>query len=131
MIVIPSVNTAWFDVDDTLVLWNPTKEQLEKDGIEFECPGSLVLVDDQLLPSTPWKAFLVPHKVHIEQLKKHKLRGHKVVVWSAGGWDWAESVVRALKLEQFVDVVISKPNWAYDDKQPHEYMPKSQWMKDE
>lgn len=54
-----------------------------------------------------------------------------MVVWSAGGWDWAEAVVKTLKLENFVDLVISKPTWTYDDLQPSEFIPKPQWMKDE
>lgn len=131
MIVIPSTCSVFCDVDDTLVLWNPTQEQLDKEGIDFECPGSFVMVDDELVPSPPWIKRLVPHKVHIEQLKKHKMRGHLIVVWSAGGWDWAEAVVKTLGLEHIVDLVVSKPTWTYDDLQASEFMPKSKWMKDE
>lgn len=133
MIVIPCKQTTFFDCDDTLVMWNATSEQLEKDGVDFTCPGSLVDIDndgnEQFAPE--WKARLLPHKKHIEQLKKHKMRGHTIIVWSAGGWDWASAVVKALGLENFVDLVISKPTWAYDDLQPSEFMPKPQWMKDE
>lgn len=132
MIVIPSVNSVFWDVDDTLVLWNPTKEQLEKDGIDFECPAGLFLNEENnVTPGKPWTARLVPHKTHIEQLKKHKMRGHMIVVWSAGGYDWAEAVVKRLGLEQYVDVVISKPTWAYDDMPAERILPKVQWMKDE
>jgi len=131
MIVVPCKQTVFCDVDDTLVLWSPTQEQLEKEGIDFECPGSFALIDDELVKSPPWIARLVPHKLHIEQLRKHKMRNHTIIVWSAGGWDWAEAVVRTLKLENVVDLVISKPTWVYDDLQPAEFMPKPQWMKDE
>lgn len=131
MIVIPSNQAVFSDVDDTLIMWNATPEQLEKDGIRITCPGGLWLNEDgELVPSESWTQLVVPHKVHIEQLKKHKARGHTVVVWSAGGWDWARAAVEALGLEQFVDVVISKPRWCYDDLPPAEYMPKSQWMQD-
>lgn len=128
---MPSHTAVFFDCDDTLVMWSPTPEQSEKDGVDFECPGSFAMIDGELKPSPSWKTRLVPHKKHIEQLKLHKMRGHTVVVWSAGGWDWAEAVVKTLKLEQYVDLVINKPIWAYDDLPPSEYMPKSQWMKDE
>jgi len=42
-------------------------------------------------------------------------RGHAIVVWSGGGADWAEAVVKALKLEEFVDVVTAKPTYYIDD----------------
>ena len=131
MIVLPCNQTTYFDVDETLVFWSPTTEQLDKHGIEITCPGSYILVDDELTrcPSVTQK--LVPHFKHIQQLINHKLRGHTIIVWSAGGYDWAEVVVKALKLEQYVDLVISKPTWIYDDKKPEEFMPKPYWMKDE
>lgn len=133
MIVIPCTQPTFFDVDDTLVMWNSTPEELETRGVDFTCPGSLVTIDEDgeqgFAPE--WKTRLLPHRKHIEQLKKHKLRGHTVVVWSAGGYDWAAAVVKALGLETFVDLVISKPTWAYDDLQPNEFIPKPQWMKDE
>ena len=132
MIVLKSDNSVFWDVDDTLVLWSPTVEDREKYGIDIICPGSKILKDDGTIDVGPsWTERLVPHFVHIEQLKKHKARGHTVVVWSAGGFDWAEVAVRALGLENYVDLVISKPDWAYDDLPPEKYMPKSQYMKNE
>lgn len=131
MIVVPCKEAVFFDVDDTLVKWSPTQEEKFMFGVEFTCPGSTTLIDGELKESGPWKEFLVPHRKHIESLKKHKQRGHTVVVWSAGGYDWAAAVVKTLGLENFVDLVISKPRWAYDDLPPNEYMPKSQWEKDE
>ena len=133
MIVVPCKNAVFFDIDDTLVMWNATQEELDMRGVDFECPGSLVDIDKDSNESfaPAWKERLLPHRKHIEQLKKHKMRGHTIVVWSAGGFDWAAAVIRALKLENFVDLVISKPTWSYDDLQPAEFIPKPQWMKDE
>ena len=131
MIVLPCKQTTFIDVDETLVLWSPTQEQLDREGIEFECPESYGVIDGELKPSGSWRARLVPHKKHIEQLKNHKMRNHTVIVWSAGGYDWAETVVRTLGLELYVDLVISKPTWCYDDKQPEEFIPKPFWLKDE
>lgn len=133
MVVIPCKQIVFFDVDDTLVAWDATPEQLEERGIEIICPGSLVSVDEDGTQgfAPEWKQLILPHRKHIEQLKKHKMRNHTVVVWSAGGWDWAHAAVKALKLEKFVDLVISKPTWTYDDLPASEFMPKSQWFKDE
>lgn len=133
MIVVPCKNAVFFDVDDTLVSWNASPEDLEARGVDFTCPGSMHDIDNDGNPvyCPPWKELLLPHRKHIEQLKKHKMRGHTVVVWSAGGYDWAAAVVKALGLESYVDLVISKPIWTYDDLQPSEFIPKPQWMKDE
>jgi hypothetical protein len=131
MIVIPCKQPTFFDVDDTLVMWNATPEELAERGVDFECPGSHTIIDGEIKETPPWKERLLPHRKHIEQLKKHKMRGHTIVVWSAGGYDWAAAVVKALQLENFVDLVISKPIWCYDDLQPNEFIPKPQYMKDE
>jgi hypothetical protein len=56
-------------------------------------------------------------------MKKHKARGHKIVVWSAGGWEWAKSVVETLELTEIVDLVMSKPAWFYDDIPSSSFMP--------
>lgn len=145
MKVLPCKQPTYFDVDDTLVMWNRPAAD-DPDAIEITCPTSrterflLEMTDDgNLEPDTPtetvsvgtWTERLKPHKKHIEQLKLHKLRGHTVIVWSAGGWEWAEAVVRALKLEQYVDLVIEKPMWFYDDLMPNEFMGKRYYMKDE
>lgn len=94
----PRVN---FDIDGTLVAWeyDPTKESVEINGNMFNI-----------------------HKAHIDQLKKHKARNHQVEVWSAGGADWAKSVIKALQLEEFVDIVGPKPSWCYDDLPANEFI---------
>jgi len=62
------------------------------------------------------------HAPHIEMIKDFKARGHSIVVWSAGGAEWAEAAVLALNLEELVDVVLSKPDWYIDDKKASEFM---------
>jgi hypothetical protein len=131
MIIFPGHQTVYCDVDDTLILWSPSQEQIEKEGIDIHCSESMTLIDGKLVQSSSWATKVVPHKKHIAQIIKHKMRGHQVVVWSAGGADWAAAAVRALQLEKYVDLVIQKPTWCYDDLPPEEYMPKSQWLKDE
>jgi len=131
MIVIPGNLTVYCDVDDTLCMWKPTPEQLEARGIEIFCPNSMITMEDGTVANAGgWSAHIVPHRAHIEQLKKHKMRGHTVVVWSQGGFDWAEAAVKALKIEYLVDVVISKPMWLIDDIKPVEFMPDPLWLED-
>lgn len=131
MFVMKCQQTVFCDVDDTLVMWNATPDQLEKRGITIECPISTYYNEEgEQKTIEGWTQRLLPHRKHIDQLIKHKLRGHTVIVWSAGGYDWAEAVVKALKLEKIVDLVISKPIWTYDDLQPIEFIPKPQYCKD-
>lgn len=94
-----------FDVDDTLVMWGlPISDK----HIQFSNDG--------------YSQMLLPHQKHIDQLKKHKLQGHFVIVWSAGGATWAQQVVNTLILNQYIDLVISKPNFYYDD------LPSTEWL---
>jgi len=101
---------AYFDVDDTLVIHatNMTEEQ-EKRSIRVrdEC------FTTSCIPNTPM----------IEKLKDHYIRGDGVCVWSQGGSDWAEAVVKALKLEKYVHVILTKPTHYYDDLEVDMWMP--------
>ena len=99
--------TVAFDCDETLVLWSSLKPLEERIHIEA---GEI-------------SAYVWPHKKHIEQLKKHKARDHRIIVWSAGGYAWAEAVVKALELDSYVDVVMTKFQWYYDDLKSEEFMP--------
>jgi FMN phosphatase YigB (HAD superfamily) len=109
MLVIDSDKVTFFDVDDTLVKWSFSQEEADQYGIKFNNFG--------------YETLLVPHRTHIEQLKKHRARGHKIIVWSAGGYDWAAEVVKVLGLEDAVDLVISKPTWFYDDLPASHFLP--------
>jgi phosphoserine phosphatase len=108
---IKSHRIVYFDVDDTLVVWN-WKE------LDPNC-SILVSVSD---PDSDFTAQLMPHQRHIELLKQFKARGHTVVVWSAGGWRWAESAVKALGIEDLIDYVMSKPDWYVDDLHASSFM---------
>lgn len=112
MIHIKCIQPAFFDVDDTLLLWGR--------GIE----GRRVTVKYNDLVSES----AVAHEAHITKLKQHKARGHTVVVWSAGGSEWARQAVELLGLEDYVDLVIEKPMWLYDDLQPSQFMPRADWL---
>lgn len=57
----------------------------------------------------------LPHHRHIDLLKKFAMRGHGVIVWSAGGEDWAYYIVKTLGLLNVVDITVSKMDWFIDD----------------
>ena len=102
---------AYFDCDDTLVSWGFVVDYPREDKMEFKDPS-----DGSSL-------YLKVIQEHVEALKLHKLRGHTVIVWSAGRADWAQEVVTKLGLNSHVDAVMSKPNWFYDDIPASEFMP--------
>jgi len=93
---------VYLDCDDSAILWSPENYPHEE--------SELVYHEDQY---GKW-AFL-PHKKNVEFVKNLKRQGYGVVVWSAAGADWAEKVVKMLKLEGYVDVILSKPELAVDD----------------
>lgn len=102
---------AFFDIDDTLIGWGKP---------EFVDNGNFVKIELNGFKEVHWIL-----KENVEALKLHKSRGHTVVVWSAGGYQWAEAVVKALKLEDMVDLVCGKPMWLYDDLQPEDFLPRA------
>jgi hypothetical protein len=134
MIKIHGDVLVYCDVDDTLVMWNASNEELNERGVVITCPESLICVDPDTgenIYSPAWSERVLPHRKHIEQLKKHKLRGHTIVVWSAGGADWAYAAAEALGLKDIVFLAIKKPDYYYDDLLPGEFMGKRYYFKGE
>ena len=112
MRVIKNENVIFFDVDDTLVLWDR----------EFNSPHyDTVAITD---PYDSKTVHLRPHEPHIKLLKNHFSRGTVIVVWSQGGFSWAKAVIDALGLQKFVHLVMSKPKSYVDD------LPVERWMND-
>jgi predicted phosphatase len=108
MRVIENEINVYLDVDDTLVMWGKIKR------------GQRALhVTD---PYDGTQHTLRPHIGHIKVLKDRKARGATIHVWSASGWQWALAVVKALKLEGYVDYVQSKPTMYVDDLQAEEIL---------
>lgn len=97
-----------FDVDDTLVSWD-CYGQLKPGMLEFEHKGQPL-----------WLEVITEN---VEAIKSHKLRGHTVVVWSAGGALWAKEVISKLGMSSYVDAYMAKPNWYYDDLPSSEFLP--------
>jgi protein-L-isoaspartate O-methyltransferase len=98
-----------FDVDQTLVIWS-AKSEREKTGMAIVNP-----YDGQ-------EVWCSVHEPHVRLIKQMKSRGRFVIVWSAGGAQWAASVVGALGLTSFVDQIMTKPIAYVDD------VPVDQWM---
>ena len=84
------------DVDDTLVYWCNPPEGAPVKEVE-------------------WKGYVYQYnpKVHL-QITRHIARGHTVMIWSAGGQEWAQKVASMLGLKSNV-ITMSKPKWAIDD----------------
>ena len=90
--------TVFFDVDDTLVMWD---EKHKGNTVCISCDGHL--------------NHMVRNEGNIEELKRHGSRGIVVIVLSKGGAYWAEIVIKALKLERYVAAIMNKPFCYYDD----------------
>lgn len=105
---LQDIDTYYFDVDDTLIMWrmNPSEDIMDR----------ILMIEDHM-----GKVPVIPHNKHIDALKNLKIQGNRIVVWSQGGSDWAEVVVKALKLEAYVDIVLCKPKLYYDDLDFHSW----------
>jgi len=106
--------TVFFDIDDTLVSWERyNQSQYDENMIGFIDPddGKTYYLD-------------VIHE-NVEALKRHKLRGHTIILWSQGGAEWCKEVAEKLKIDKSVDAYIRKPVWFYDDIPANEFMPES------
>lgn len=101
MFIIPTEKLVVVDVDDTLILWREVKKT-----------DRIVKFKD---PYDGKSRIFVIHRPHVKLVRDYKARGFKVMVWSAGGYRWAVAVVKALKLEKYVDFVTTKPSKHVDD----------------
>ena len=107
---VPCGPTSYFDVDDTLIMWEIPENFPEEELVQMECR-------DHAFP-------VAPNKHNVNLLKQFAKKGHAIIVWSAGGSDWAESAVKGLGLEDYVDVVMGKPNYYVDDKKVEDWIGK-------
>lgn len=105
MKIIKNENTIFCDIDETLVMHNKLKKDLTV-----------------ICPYTNAEEKLTIHKAHVRQIIKNKARGNFVVVWSHAGYKWAEVVIKALNLTDYVDLIITKPIKIIDDLQPNEFL---------
>lgn len=114
MIKLLEKPSVYWDVDNTLVFaWSDIDEELRN-------KLQMVYIDSQM--------FFI-HDKHVQKIKEFKARGHNVIVWSAGGADWAEMVIKALNIEQYVDVIAPKPFWYFDDLAVEEWIGRRCYVK--
>ena len=109
MIITKNEDIAPFDIDSTLVL--PYNQE----------HGAIVKILD---PVTGGYIVQRRHDAMIRLVKEARQRGSYVLVWSRGGWEWAQNVIKALELEPYVHQIMSKPRASYDDT------PVENWLKD-
>lgn len=102
--LINSDMVVMFDCDDTCVMWNNNEYWLDGDE-------KIELVD----PYDNATVYLYPHTQHINLMKKYKKQGYTIVLWSAAGHLWAKEVADKLKINDLVDIIMSKPIKYVDD----------------
>lgn len=106
---------AFWDVDNTLVL-HDTKRYKKLKKIKIKDPFNRSLVHKVAI-----------HPKHVYWLKIFAARHMKNVVWSAGGQEWAQAVVHALKLDKYVYICIAKPSGALYDDDPRVFYAIPRW----
>lgn len=100
---LPDGPTVAFDVDDTLIMWNaPEDHEGEVEMLEIDCEGV--------------KSYRAVNKHTVNLLKKFYESGHIVVVWSASGVRWVRAVCKALCIDDYVHLKMSKLSYFVDDK---------------
>lgn len=106
--VLASSNTVFVDVDDTLIMWD----------VGHKIERSILIRDPHLAGES---VRVIPHRTHINILKRNHAQGRTIIVWSAAGYEWACQVISHLGLEKYVTLIIPKPVCYVDDK------PMSDW----
>lgn len=111
MKIITNPNVVMFDVDRTLI--EPYEEHKHS-------------LSDKITISTPSGNEDFVELKHVTRiLKRQHVQQHFIVVWSQGGDYWATVVLKALNLQDYVDLVITKPKWYHDDVDANEFMTRS------
>ncbi|MHA1676319.1 MAG: hypothetical protein ACTSU6_03995 [Candidatus Njordarchaeales archaeon] len=112
MFVSRAGRTVYFDLDDTLLEW-------------YSCDKDDILAVEVVNNGhTFYKRAIT---ANIESLKEHSHAGHIVVIWSKGGVEWANTAIMALNLEDYIDIVLTKPDWYYDDIDVAHWLPERQF----
>ena len=118
MQTLESELVVFYDVDETLILhkmdeFSPYYMRVKSPFIE----GKLI--------------HLLRNEILVEQLKTHYSRGYKVIVWSAQGYKWCQAVIKELGLEQYVNLVMTKPVLYVDDLPVEKFMTNRYYSKPE
>ena len=134
-LVLQSSNLIFFDIDDTLILWDSytpgrsTKiKKSKKTSLNPNLRGRLEIED----PNIPghYMSF-IPHIAHCHILMRNFQQGRTIVVWSAAGHAWAYTVIKALGLEKYVTLILDKPSIIVDDIPMEHWKPKTIYLKND
>lgn len=109
MKVIRHENVVLFDIDSTLIMHVDPNDYYEAELIEVGDPLN-PLKTIRVLPNAPM----------IRLLQEEHHRGSFIVIWSRGGYEWAESVVFALGFDKWEKLVVMSKALAYFDDKPVE-----------
>jgi hypothetical protein len=109
MQVIQNERVIPIDVDETLVMHS-----------YFD--GAVAL--DVLDPHSNVHVTVYPNQNMIRLLKDEFARGAYIIVWSRGGYAWADAILAALNLQNHVNLVLTKPLVYMDDTSVYD------WLKD-
>lgn len=112
--VIANENIKVCDIDDTLII---TKTGL----LEHRHVDVLDPVNGTML------TFRV-HEPNVRLIKEELQRGAHVLVWSRGGWNWANNVISALGIDSKNITVLSKPLVYFDDKDVQHWLKDRVWL---
>lgn len=109
--------TYFSDVDQTLILMDEFSDGIPE-GID---QSKLIKIHLNKNKPDAW-VWGMRHERHIALLRAMAARGFAIVVWSAGGEEWADYIVGLLDLGGLVDATCGKPDWYADDQIPYKFM---------
>jgi hypothetical protein len=110
MKTIKNEQTRFFDVDGTLI-------------VAYELGKSRGRVIDIVDPVNTGKRIRMRvNEPMVRLMLEEKQRGGYIIVWSRSGYEWAANVVKALCLEETVDIVMSKPIVYFDDVEVKDWL---------
>lgn len=98
------------DIDDTLLLWD----------VPVNTPGVRVVEFQEPHLKDITRAVVNENNLRLMKEKKH--RGCFIILWSQGGYEYAKAVRDALHLQDYVDLIMTKPVGLIDD------LPSSAWL---
>lgn len=99
---LPNRETAYVDVDETLICWAKGKDIHDPKTKPIEVVNGTLIV------------YL--HINNIELVKNLFTIGWNIIIWSKGGSDHAEKVILAVGLKDYIHAIIPKPTTVIDDK---------------
>lgn len=111
MKIIDNEHIAVYDVDETLFMHDPMSDT----GITN--PYSMSFISGYR------------NEKHVELLKQHKARGMFIIVWSKAGSKWAEAVVKKYYLDEYVDLILTKPDKYIDDQIANDFLGERIYLK--